>query len=85
MNDPTFIPMDSNKMVSVETSFKIKKQGLRLFWLIWKLIFWINLDKNEEGVDDEKVEKDLRAKVISSITLWFCESDNFLRLVKLGA
>jgi hypothetical protein len=85
MNDPTYIPMDSNKMVSVETSFKIKKQGLRLFWLIWKLIFWINLDKNEEGVDDEKVEKDLRAKVISSITLWFCESDNFFRLIKLGA
>ena len=70
MNDPTAVPLDPDLQEKISSSYGVKKESLRLFWILWKLVFWINMEDIDEANPDNTLD---RIQILSTLSVWLLE------------
>jgi hypothetical protein len=70
MNDPTAVPLDPDLQEKISSSYGVKKESLRLFWILWKLVFWINMEDIDEANPDNTLD---RIQILTTLSVWLLE------------
>jgi hypothetical protein len=64
------VPIDPYRLSKISNNYGVSKESLRLFWLLWKLAYWVNMEEIQSVSADDSTND--RLNILTALTLWLC-------------